>query len=354
MTSRTVDFIYKILRGGADYGFLRAIGAPTIRCDGDAEIHMSLSGSFSTEARDASGNELSFDLLSDEIETVLVLDGVEHSLGVFLASTVTPSETDGAKELQVEAFDRCWRVRDVYSEGPIYFAAGVPYLTAIEQLLTQAGITTVLSTPTAAALSEEREDWGIGVSYLKIINDLLSEINYKPLWINSHGVAMLQPAAVPTAENIQHTMDAREIDDMVLPELSRETDIYSAANVFLVYCANPDKSGTMTAMAENTNPQSPLSIPRRGRRIMSVERVDNIADQAALQAYADKRRNDSMVGGETINVSTALMPGYGVDDVVALHYGEINGICIDKAWEMDLEVGGMMRHTLKRVVYNLD
>ena len=354
MTSRTVDFIYKILRGGADYGFLHAIGAPTIRCDGDAEIPMSFSGSFSPVARDASGNELSFDLLSDEIEPVLVLDGVENSLGVFLASTVTPSETDGPAEIQVEAFDRCWKVRDVYSEAPVYFESGVPYLTAIEQLLTQAGITTILATPTTASLAEAREDWGVGVSYLKIVNDLLSEINYKPLWINSHGVAMLQPAAVPTAKNIQHTMDASEIEDLVLPGISRETDIYSAANVFLVYCANPDKSGIMTARAENTNPQSPLSIPRRGRRIMSVERVDNIADQSALQAYADKRRNDSMVSGETISVSTAILPGYGVNDVVALHYGEINGICIDSAWEMDLEVGGMMRHTLKRVVYNLD
>ena len=165
------------------------------------------------EARDAFGNVISVDYLSDEIEPieiepVLIIDGVENKLGVFLPATVTPSESAGAAQVQIEAFDRCWRVRDVYSETLTYFAEGTPYLTAIESLLTQAGITTVLATPTAATLAEAREDWNIGTSYLTIVNDLLAEINYNPLWFNQDGVAILEPASVPTAANIEHTLDA--------------------------------------------------------------------------------------------------------------------------------------------------
>lgn len=315
---------------------------------------MSFSGAFLPEARDAFGNVISVDYLSDEIEPILIIDGVEHKLGVFLPATVTPSESAGAAQVQIEAFDRCWRVRDVYSENLTYFAEGTPYLTAIESLLTQAGITTVLATPTAATLAEAREDWNIGTSFLTIVNDLLTEINYNPLWFNQDGVAILEPASVPTAANIEHTLDADNVESLIIPEISRQTDIYQAPNVFVAYCANPDKSGIWTATAENTNPQSPLSVQRRGRRIMKVERLDNIASEALLQDYVDQKRNDSMISGETINIQTALLPGYGVADVVALHYGEISAVCIDRAWSMNLSVGGTMSHTLERVVYNLE
>lgn len=354
LTSRTVDFRYKIIRGGADYGFLQAVGSPVLRCDKDAEIKMSFSGTFRPEARDAAGNMLDYDLLTDEIEPVLVIDGVEHKLGVFMPATVTPSEDMGAAQIAVEAYDRCWRVRDVNSENLLFFARGTPYLTAMEQLLTAAGITTVLATPSSDVLSEDREDWDIGTSYLTIANELLSEINYKPMWFNAAGVAILEPVSVPTAENIQHTLNGDNVESLLVPQIQRETDIYQAPNVFICICSNPDKGADLVAKAENTNPQSPLSIPRRGRRIVSVERVNNIASQAELQAYADKKRDDSMITGETIQVQTALLPGYGVADVTALHYGDLNAICIERAWEMELAVGGPMRHTLERVVYNLE
>ena len=200
---------------------------------------------------------------------------------------------------------------------------------------------------------ERREDWDVGTSYLKIVNELLKEINYNPLWFDASGAAILEPASVPTAANIEHTLDASNVRSLLLPSLTRETDVYSSPNVWVCVCSNADKSGPMTATAENTNPQSPLSIPRRGRRIVRVVRVNNIASQAELQAYADRLRNESMIGGETVVVKTALLPGYGVLDVVGLHFGELNAVCLEQSFEMQLQPGGVMTHTLKKVVVNL-
>ena len=106
----------------------------------------------------------------------------------------------------------------------------------------------------------------------------------------------------------------------------------------------------LLAKAENANPQSPLSIMRRGRRIVAVEHVDNIASQDELQAYANRLRNESMITAETFRVETGLLPGYGVADVTALHYGEFAAVCIERAWDMELRPGGSMNHTLERVV----
>lgn len=351
---REIDFRFKLLRNGADYGFLRALGAPTIRCDDNGAIKTSLSANFLPAAYDADGNEIELDLLKDEIEPILVIDETEYPLGVFLAATVTETEQDGARILSVEAYDRCWKVRDTYTETLLYLEEDTYYDETVEELLTAAGISTALITPSAAVFAEDREGWNIGTSYLSIINELLSEINYKPLWFNSQGIAIVEPASVPTAANIQHTLDATNVESLLELRISRETDIYQAPNVFLCICDNPDKSGLMSASAENTNPQSPLSIPRRGRRIVHVEKVRNIADQTELQAYADRMRNESMITGESIQVSTGLLPGFGVADVTAIRWGELSAICIERSWEMSLQVGGTMRHTLERVVYNIE
>lgn len=345
--TREIDFRYIVVRDGADCFeiYPAAGGSPTIRMNDSGEIKTSLSGSFIRDDR--------FDLLRDELRPEMILDGTVYPLGVYAPATGRSVNTEDEKNMALECYDRCWRVRDTYAETPPYFAAGTEYLDAIVQLLTAAGIALMIQTPSAATLAEARQDWEAGTSYLTIVNDLLGEINYNPLWFNDAGAAVLEPASVPSAANIEHTLNAEEVRSLVLPGLERETDVYSAPNVFLCICSNPDKSGPMTATAENTNPQSALSIPRRGRRIVRVENVNNIASQEELQAYAERMRDESMISGETIYVNTALLPGYGVADVVALHTEEVSAICIERAWEMQLSVGGTMRHELERVVINL-
>lgn len=359
---RTVDFAFRILRGGAFFGWLQAPAdaTPVIRMDEGAEIKTSLSGVFLPTVVSSDGDALEPNWLADEIQPVLIIDGVEHNLGVFAASSVTPVERDGVRTMEIEAFDRCWKVRDTTTEDLVYFPAGTNYLNAVDSLLTGAGISAEFATPTDATLAEDREGWEIGTSYLTIVNQLLAEINYNPLWFNSDGTAILEPASVPTTGNIEHLLsDAPDVPgeepvERMLPAISRQTDVYNAPNVFVVVCANPEKTADMIAVSENDTPESPLSTHRRGRRISQLTRLDNIADQDALQAYADRQRDLSLIRGESINVETALLPGYGVNDVVGLRYGELSAVCIDRSWSMDLKVGGLMRHRLERLVYHLE
>lgn len=345
---RQIDFRFIIVHNGADKGELKALmeSPARLRMDDTAEIKTSLSGTF------APSDDI--DLLADEIRPEMILDGVVFPLGVFAPATVSEERSENSLLLKVEAYDRCWRVRDNYTETILSLAAGTNYITAAKQLLTASGIAAVLETPTTATLTEIREDWDIGTSYLEIINQLLSEINYKPLYFNSQGAAVLEPIGIPSADNIQHVFDSNNIQSLMLPETERGTDVYSAPNVFLCICSNPDKDGSLTAISVNDNPQSPLSVQRRGRRIMRVENVDNIASQAELNEYAEHLRNESMFTGEVITVSTALFPNFGVDDVVALITPDVTAICKDRNYEMELQVGGTMKHTLERVVLSLE
>ena len=73
-----------------------------------------------------------------------------------------------------------------------------------------------------------------------------------------------------------------------------------------------------------------------------------------MEAYAERLRDESMLRGETIEVETALLPGFGVADVVGVHYGNFAALCVDKSWEMDFRPGGIMRHSMERVITNYE
>ena len=354
---------FKMLRNGAEYAEIYPYGsAPTLRCDSEGAVKMSLKGTFLAKALDVNKNEVAVNWMTDEIQVILTIDGIQHSLGILIPTTVTPAKDGTTESLSIQAYDRCWVVKDTCSASPVYLNAGDSYVNTVESLLVSSGIGLISKSESDAVLPEARQDWDAGESYLKICNDLLSEINYKSVWFNSDGIAVLEPVNTPIAENIQHTMTNRKINPRidadigiisVTPTFSSTTDIYSMPNVFLCVCSNADKSAGMRAISENTNPQSPLSINRRGRRITKVVSLNNIASQDELQAYADRLRNESMFSGEVIQVKTLLQPGFGVEDVTALEYDDLFSICLEKAWEMQLAPGGLMTHKLKRVVLNI-
>lgn len=344
---RTIETKVRVLRGGAQFSELQFApgSAPTIRCRDDAAIKMSMTGEFRP-------NPL-VNWLSDELQAVLVIDGVEHPVGVFLPASVEESEENGLTTLSVEAYDRCWRVQTQYFGVRSEYAAGASYTDTVESILASAGVGNAFVTPSSATLGTGRV-WTGDTNRLQMANELLAEINYKPLWFTSDGAAVLEPYVEPTVDNIRHTLDGDNIKSLLLPRISKKTDLFSAPNVFYVICASPNNSAVLYAKSVNNSPSSPFSVIRRGREIGQTIQVKNIANQVELQAYADRLRNESMLRGETYQVETGLLPGYGVADVVALHYGELSALCLDRRWSMDFQPGGTMTHTLERVIKNYE
>lgn len=342
--TRSIDFRYVIVRNGADLcEIYPADGGAAIRMNDSAEIKTSLRGAFFPDER--------VNWLADRIRPEMILDGVTYSLGIFLPATVVETKTAETRAVEIEAYDQCWLAKDFARPLQSMVAKNENYVAVIKNFLHLAGIDQTLATANAAKLPEARH-WEIGTPFLSIINELLSEINYKPVWFNSSGLAVLEPKQAPAAANIRHEISSEDVRSLLLPSVSRETDIYSAPNVFICVCANPDKSDNMAATATNNNVNSPLSVPRRGRSIAKVVKLKNIASQEELQAYADNLMRESMYAGETIEITTGLFPGYGVGDIVGLNLDGELSICVEHAWEMQLQVGGEMKHTLERVVFN--
>lgn len=341
---REVDFRFIIVRGGADLGELYALpeSAPTIRMKASGEIKTSMSGEF-WESDD-------IDWLSDEIRPEIRINGTWSSLGVFLPATVSRTRENGAKTVRVEAYDRGWRIKNNMPDSTSFIDAGTQYLTAVVQYLNACGVTLITQTPKNAAMPTARS-WQLGTSYLAIVNELLQAINYNPLWFNSSGLAVLEPAEEINVGNIAHEMDSSNIKNLLLPTITEESDIFNTPNRIICTCSTPDRS-VLTVRATNTNPNSPLSTVRRGRVIAKLVKVKDIFDSASLQAYAQKLLRETMYTGETYTVETALFPGWGVYDAVHLRFGEINCLCRETEWSMTLQVGGTMKHILEKAVSN--
>lgn len=340
---RKVSVRYDVVRNGIRMTQLKAKSIATITMLVSAQLKTYMTGTFA-ENKD-------FDLLIDHIRPYLIIDGAEYVLGDYIISVAETRITETGTELYLEAYDQSLIVSQNRLDSRISLAAGNLYIDTIRKLLQDCGISMVMSDLDESTLTTTREDWEVGTSYLDIINGLLTEINFKPLWFDMNGFARLQKNISPSASNINFVYKADEAS-ILKAEANSLLDIYNAPNVFIVEVSNPDLPEPLRAISVNEDPGSILSTIRRGRRIVApLEKLDNIASQEALQEYADNKRLQSMLSTETITFTTALEPGHGVGDIVAIQHPDFSGVYQEMEWEMPLAPGGLMRHKARRIVY---
>lgn len=148
-----------ILRDGVRCGSLPfpQSSPPSVMADSASAIKTSLAGVFLHTGE--------IDYLNDELQPVLIIDGVETPIGVFVPGTVTTSSKGYGADLdRVEAYDRGVKLQQAKTETLLHWSAGTKYLDAVKQLLVSAGIGMVMETPSSLALTTDREDWAIGVT----------------------------------------------------------------------------------------------------------------------------------------------------------------------------------------------
>lgn len=342
---RIVDYRFEYVRNGVPRGELVAVEdeTATISMQADAEIPGSLQATFLYDPE--------VDYLLDRVRPYMWLDGQWHQLGEYMAASAEEGYTGSARHMSVEMMDLTLLAKQAATEGLLYLSAGTPYIQAIQQLVAGAGIGRLLYEATDDVLQTDREDWEEGTPYLTIINDLLLEIGYNPLWMDLNGNARLTRYRQAGAENIQHTYKSGE-SAIILPGCQISEDTFTLYNVFKAVCANPELEEPLSAVAVNDFPNSRTSTVYLGRRIPApIEQLDNIASQEALQEYVERRRFESMLSTEKISFTTANVPTHGYMDIIALEHERLSGIYQETDWEMQLSYNGLMTHRARRVMF---
>lgn len=340
--NKTPTFRFDIVENGVCIGQAFALNKPSVKCDSDAEVKMSLSGEFVLNIQDPNW-------LKARIKPYLIIGGKESSLGEYLISQADDcTDKKGVKFWQIKGMDLGRIPQRSRTEKRVLFQAGQRYTDIVQSILLELGISRIIAIQSDATLKNDRADWEIGTSWIKIINSLLAEINYQSLWFDTEGNARIQPHRQVDGTAIDHRYESGELSQ-IKPQVDISSDIYKAYNVFTAMVSSPEYEEPMIAVSVNDIPTSRISTVNIGRVQAPIEKLDDIANQEELQKYVDNLRFQSMCSTETTSFWTALNQ-HQVRDIVSIHHPQASGIYQETQWKMTLSFDGEMTHTAQRVV----
>lgn len=294
------------------------------------------------------------DWFNDRLRPYMLVDvngfTMQYPLGMYVPSTVV-----GNRIKEVEGYDLCVYLQEDSITERLYFPRGMRYTDAVSSVLVSAGVANASLDQNNDILLSDREDWEIGTSKLVIVNQLLGEINFRSLETGLNGNIRARQYLEPTGANVSIQYRAGDAG-IVLSGADKSNDSYNVPNVFVGVVSNPDYTEDGDALQEfkytyiNSSPASALSTASRGRRIVAeIIRPDNIASQAALQAYVRRSAIDSMTVYEHVSFRTTPVPYHEVAEVLGMDIDGVQGVYGETSWSLPLD-GSPMRHECRKLV----
>lgn len=274
---------------------------------------------------------------------------IEYPLGVFIMSSPQRQPEDNTVYWSVDCYDKGIILKEDKLTDRLYIAAGSNYVAEIKKNLISAGIDKFIIENSMLVLPTDKE-FEIGTSKLEVINELLYAINYYPIHFDYQGFAVSSRYIEPMQREPEFSYVSDD-KSVILSGGSQSNDMYGVPNVIVRYVDNPDAE-PLRSEYRNDNPESIVSTVRRGRKIVDIESVEDIADQDTLDAYTKRIAIEKSQMNDTVSMKTALMPMHGYRNCVFVRNDEL-GVetkYIEYAWSMELQVGGKMEHELKRVI----
>lgn len=284
------------------------------------------------------------------IQQTIPGDWVEFPLGIFLLNTPTRAEINGMIYRDVEAYDGLIVLQESKIDERLTAPIGELYYDFIIYMLGRANITKWNIEHSDKTIITAQE-WTIGTPYLTIINDLLAALNYTPLWVDENGyyISRLYRSPQERPADIEYIADELSV---IYNGMEEELDLFNVPNRWIIVLNDPEREDLVSDQI-NINPDSPTSYQARGNRyIVDFREVTDIADQAALDQYAERVAFEASQIFGNIQFETAIMPIHSYADVVYLE-NEILGISgkySETEWKLPLNIGGKMSHTVRRVV----
>lgn len=280
-----------------------------------------------------------------------------HPLGVFLPTTPATQHSDVGPAATVEIYDKMTLLET--DEVPATWTAdkGKTIVQAVADVLATIGETRVLGPDDGGGSLAEAMVWEPSTSKLRIVNDILEAGNFFSIWVDGDGVWRLDPYVAPTARGIawEHIEGANAVFDAAF---THEADSYSIPNqVIIVGRPERNEDGTEEAppvgVAENNNPDDPLSIPSRGRVISHREDDQDATSEQVLGQIAARRLLELSSVTSTYRIEHAWLPvdlNAGVR-LVAPSAG-VDALCVLQAWSWSWDAGeppGLVSSTLREV-----
>ena len=274
---------------------------------------------------------------------------VEWPQGVFLLSTPKRSLSSGVyTSRDVEAYDQLQVLTDDKTSDRYSLTTGTFYTDALASIAAAEGLKASI-VPSSLTLPAALE-WEPGTSWLRVMNDILSAINYDSAWFDETGRLICRPYQSPSVRAAEYAY-ATDATSVIGRDVDQTLDLFGVPNKWIISVSEPDRTPLVSSYT-NTSPSSPTSTVSRGRTIVDFSTGDEAADQATLDALVQRKAFDASQVYEVIEFKTAAMPFHSNADVYTLRIDDlsINAKYSEHEWSLDLVAGSMMSHTARRIV----
>lgn len=276
----------------------------------------------------------------------------EWALGTFYLQTARRRRAAAAGD-SVSArvgYDGTLRLQDDKLTDRHVVDVGVAHTTAVKDQLTAAGLPTSSVSDLTQTLPAPLE-WEPGTTRLKIINDLLAAVNYRPVRFDAMGTPVVEPYLPPDEAPVVWRY-AVDVNSVVRPGVDTDLDLFGVPNRWVGYVSQPDLP-PLRAVITNDDPADPLSTVGRGRvivRVIDTQQIGEAPTQAILADLVERAAQEDRSQYETASFSTGLMPFHDSGQVFELDYGDGPLRYRETSWTMELKAGGVMQHGMRRVV----
>lgn len=271
---------------------------------------------------------------------MLLSDGAQSSrfdLGVFVLTTPQRPVGETPETVSVQGYDRLYlldrQVGDSYE-----VAAGAGYVAAMRQAISDAGLSGALIDSTAQDSElPEAMVWplvpgggsGQPATWLGVLNDLAAAVNYTGFWADELGRFRCGPYADPSTRPVEWVFDADSPATIVADRTVIE-DGWQQPNLWIFLQANrtdaPSEGDGIFTVDESGDG---LAWP--------VQTTVDVADQAALEAFAARAVAASKRRASTLQVSTGPFPAAGHADVFAYRDRAVGELKVQATeWDFDL------------------
>ena len=339
------DFRVEILRNYVKIGEIRTENV-YIRFSSQSEVMRGIQLDMKAIKMDAP--DLAFDRFKDRIRPVLIEDGKESPLGVYMVMAAPETHSDTEDYVSIEGYDETMLVKQAAFEDRQFFSSGTKYLTIIRQILTTLNLPNVYVEENDSTLADDLEA-AVGENCLTFINSLLDAINYQHLYADSDGMLNIRKAVNPTDPQFIYR-DNRAFN--ITPPIKVDTDIYNLPNVVVGVYSSPDKDDPIVYRSVNDDAESIISTVNRGYKVVKRVELRNAASAQDVEEYVKRMAFEYMQSTEKVAFTTLAEGGHEPSAALQLDTEKVKGLFIEKAWEMRISQNDYsMNHTAERKVF---
>lgn len=266
--------------------------------------------------------------------------------GVYCLTSPTRPIGETPTTYSVSGFDLLYLLQSPVGDTYVC-TAGTTYLTAVRDVLTASGAggTVLMDGTLGATVLPADRVWALTdsepASWLRVINDLLAEISYRGLWVDSDGNFRSEPYRDPSTRASEWLFDVADLSTNIVGEQRTESaDLWSAPNqwrfVRKAMAAKPvEGAGIYTVTNQSTGASSVDSV---GRVVKAPTAYLDAADQASLVAQGDRVVASDKSNTRVIELTTGPFPIASHFDVAQLIDPDLGGpVKIQaRSWQMDL------------------